>query len=77
MQIEFPDNIGVTETEARLELAVALYARRKISLGRAAELAGIGHLELQQALAERDVHLHYGVEDLDQDIAALQRLRHF
>jgi len=59
MQIELPDNLGVSETEARLELAVALYARRKISMGRAAELAGVGHLDMQQALAERDIPLNY------------------
>jgi predicted HTH domain antitoxin len=50
-------------------LAVSLYAQEILSLGKAAELAGVPRLELNDALAKRGVPMHYTPEDLSNDLA--------
>lgn len=74
MQIEIPDDLGITEEEARLDFAVGLYSSRTASLARAARLAGRSRLEFQRILDERGIPLAYDAEDLDEDIATLKRL---
>lgn len=53
----------------RLELAVALYAQRLLGLGKAAELAGLTRLQLNDVLHERGVPMHYGEQELTEDTA--------
>jgi predicted HTH domain antitoxin len=53
----------------RLELAVSLYAQHILGLGKAAELAGISRVELNEVLARRSVPMHYGPEELEEDLA--------
>ena len=75
--LDIPNNIHealhVTPTEAearlKLELAVALYAQNALGLGKAAELAGMSRLDLNDILAERGIPMHYGQTDLDEDLA--------
>jgi predicted HTH domain antitoxin len=74
MQLEIPDDLGITEEEARLDFAVGLYSSRTASLARAARLAGRSRLEFQRILDERGIALAYDAEDLDEDIATLKRL---
>jgi predicted HTH domain antitoxin len=74
MQIEIPDDLGITEEQARLDFAVGLYSSHTASLARAARLAGRSRLEFQRILAERGIPLSYDTDDLDEDIATLNRL---
>jgi predicted HTH domain antitoxin len=75
--LDIPNNIHealhVTPAEAearlKLELAVALYAQKLLSEGKAAELAGIGRLDFNDILAARDIPMHYGEKELAEDIA--------
>ena len=57
------------ERMARIELAVALYAREILSLGQARRLAGISKWEFLEELARRGVERHYKREELEDDIA--------
>ncbi len=57
------------ERMARIELAVALYARGVLSLGQARRLAGISKWEFLEELARRGVERHYTREELEDDIA--------
>ena len=59
------------EAEERLreELAVALYSRQILSLGKAAELAGAPRVRFGELLARRGVSRHYSEEDLAQDLS--------
>jgi predicted HTH domain antitoxin len=66
----------MTETEFLQEVALSLYEKGKLSLGKASELAGMGKIQFQLLLASRQIPLNYGVEDLEADIATLQRLGH-
>ena len=60
--------------ELRRELALALYAQRRLSLGKARELAGLSLWEFRQWLGLRRIEAHYDADDLQDDIAALRAL---
>lgn len=74
MNIQVPDDLGLTEEQARLDFAVGLYTSRTASLARAARLAGRSRVEFQRILAERGIPVSYDSADLDDDIATLKRL---
>jgi len=57
------------ERAARIELAVALYARGVLGLGQARRLAGLSKWEFLEELAERGVERHHTREELEDDIA--------
>ncbi|GAB4412483.1 MAG: UPF0175 family protein [Bacteroidia bacterium] len=63
------------EAQMRLELAVFLFEKGRFTLGKAAELAQVHPFALQQALAQRQIPMHYDEEDYQEDLATLQRLR--
>jgi predicted HTH domain antitoxin len=78
MQVEIPDaalsGTGLTPDQVRLEVAVALYRDRKVSMGRAARLAGLARIPFQRELAKRGVTVDYGVDDLHADLKTLRSL---
>lgn len=65
----------MTVGDAKLELAIALYAGSKLSLGKAAELAGLPPSQFQLHLGARKIGPHYSVEDAMDDQAFLSSLR--
>lgn len=79
MNLEIPDEIlratHLSPAELRVEIAVMLFQKEKLTLGRAAELADMGQLEFQRLLASREIPIHYDVEDLEEDLHTLDRLR--
>ncbi len=64
----------LSEATLRLEVATILYDREVLSLGLAAQMAGLDRMQFQEALAEREIDLKYGPEDFRQDIATLRKL---
>ena len=66
MTVELP--IDVTEDEARLALAVRLYEKGRISLGRAAMIAGFSKRAFVDVLGREGVAIcNYTVEDLAEE----------
>ncbi|HKK79927.1 MAG TPA: UPF0175 family protein [Phaeodactylibacter sp.] len=65
---------GLTEEELTLEIAVALYQREILSLGKAADFAGLHRMAFQATLYERKVPINYDIEDLEDDLATLSRV---
>ena len=65
--MRLPDN--EKSARLRLELAISLYSQSILGLGKAAQLAGMARWELNRVLAERGVALHYGAEELTEDVA--------
>jgi predicted HTH domain antitoxin len=59
---------GEAESRLRQELAVALYARGLLSLGKASELAGTSRFLFADILTQRNVARHYGKEELSEDL---------
>lgn len=74
MQLNLPDDLGITEEQARLDLAVGLFSSRTLSLARAARLSGLSRLDFQRLLSDRGIPLAYGVEDIDHDLDTLEQL---
>jgi predicted HTH domain antitoxin len=76
MNVMIPDHciegLGLTEEKARRELALGLYADRKVTLGRAARIADIPQHEFQKLLAELGIPLHYNLQDLEADLAMVR-----
>lgn len=62
-------NLRVTEQDALVDIAIGLYKREEISLGRAAEVAGISSVQLLGELGRRHIPINYGPDDLRADIA--------
>ena len=60
--------------DLRRELALALYAQNRLSLGKARELAGLSLWEFRQWLGLRHIEAHYDADDLQDDIETLSEL---
>ncbi len=54
-----------------LDLALEKYSKKSISLGKAAELAGVSIAEFMKVAAERKIPLHYSVSSLENDFRAV------
>ncbi len=52
----------------RLELSVSVYSQGILGLGKSAQLAGLSRPEMNRILAERKVPMHYGPEELAEDL---------
>lgn len=76
--IRVPFDVGsatkMSDKELRTELAVHLYQRQKLSLGKAKELAGLTVWQFLQLLGSRGIRLSYELEQFEEDIATLKRL---
>jgi predicted HTH domain antitoxin len=68
------DSARLTPDELKLELAVALYAQGRLSIGKARELAGMSLWEFRQLLAARRISPHYDIADFEKEIATLKTL---
>ena len=68
------DSARLSVEGMKLELAVALYAQRRLGAGKTRELAGLSLWEFRQILAARKIPPHYDTEDLAEDLANLRAL---
>jgi len=77
MMIELPDAdiepLHLTQAQARLELAVGLYAGREVTLGRAARIAGITYAAFLQEIGKRGICVDCTERDALDDIEQLRR----
>jgi predicted HTH domain antitoxin len=81
IRLEIPDSVAAAmrlppveqEQQLRLELAVALYARGILSLGKARELAGLSKYAFGLLLGQRGLPRHYASEDLLDDVRYARR----
>ena len=82
MVLEIPDEltealrIPPQEQSSRLcrELAIRLYEKGLLSMGKARELAGMGVWEFHTLLGEEGIVRNYDVEELESDLETLERL---
>ena len=77
MTIELPDlgleNFKITPEQARVELAVGLYAGRQVTMGRAAKIAGIPYTDFMHEIGSRGICMNYSLEDALQDIETVRK----
>ncbi len=71
--LDLPDNLSLSETDLRTELAVVLFQQNRITLGTASRIAEMHQIEFQRLLASRNINLHYDVADLEQDLSSLRQ----
>ena len=76
MQIAFPDELlqglNLTPESARIDLAIGLYAERKVTLGRAATMAGMAQPAFLRKLGELRIPMHYDVAELEEDLLVVR-----
>jgi predicted HTH domain antitoxin len=58
--------------ELRLDHAAEALRKEKVTLSRAAELAGLDVWDFIAGMESRGLELHYGVDELNQDLDALK-----
>jgi predicted HTH domain antitoxin len=63
----------ISEPELKQELALALFQRDRLTLAQASHLAEMTQLAFQALLAERQVPIHYGVEEFREDLRTLRQ----
>ncbi|MEZ4828479.1 MAG: UPF0175 family protein [Bacteroidia bacterium] len=68
---EYLEAAGMTELDLRLEIALIFYQRRSISLGKAAEMAGLERFDFQQKMAGRKIPVNYSLDELMKDVKTL------
>ena len=66
-----PGNLSAETTRL---LALGLFREDKVSLGRAAELCRMPAEQFMEFAARRNVPLHYGTGELEEDRRTLERL---
>ena len=64
-------NLQLSERDALVDIAIGLYKREEVSLGRAAEVAGVSTIQLLSELGRRHIPINYGPDDLQADLAVL------
>ena len=69
----FATNMSVQDL--KVELAVHLFAQDKLSFGKARELAGMNVWDFMHLLGSRGVPIHYDVDEYEEDLATLEKLR--
>ena len=76
LTLNFPKTVQVEEREIVLILATKLYERGKLSLGQAAELAGLSKRAFMEILADYGVSIfNYSPDDLESDLENAKNYR--
>ena len=65
---DFLQQARMTASELKIEIAVYLYEKKKLTMGQAKRLAGLGQIAFQHELAQRGVYIHYDEQDFEKDL---------
>lgn len=68
---EYLKAAGMTEKDLKLEIALIFYQKRVISIGKAAQLAGVSRWDFQQAMKARKIPVNYDISELMDDVKTL------
>ncbi|MGV3662577.1 MAG: UPF0175 family protein [Prosthecobacter sp.] len=78
MTITFPLSAGMESKmqpqNARLNLAIGAFVGEEVTLGQAAEIAGISQPEMMGELSRWRIPLHHGVEEFEEDLKNIEVL---
>ena len=78
MTVTLPDGLlestKLTEAELVRELALTLFQSERLTLGQAAQLCALRQLDFQRLLASRRIPIHYGPEEMRQDLRRVESL---
>jgi len=74
MLIEIPDSAleyPLDRNKIMLEIAIYLFEKDNLTLGKAAELVGIPKMQMQNEIGGRGINMHYDEEMLENDLKAI------
>ena len=72
--LDIPDTITQpSQADWLREVAIGLFQQELITLGTASHIAGVSQLEFQELLSDRDLYIHYGMDDYKADLESLRR----
>lgn len=76
MELTLPATVEgkLSPRKAALHLAIGLFVSEEATLGQAAEVAGMSQSEFLRELASRKLSIHYGPEELAEDLATVEKL---
>ena len=78
MTFTIPDAVlaetKISSAELKIELAVYLYEKQRLSIGKARKVAGLNLIGFQKELAKRNIYLHISIQDLETDLKNLNSL---
>ena len=64
----------ISEPELKQELALALFQEERLTLAQASRLAELSQHAFQALLAERQIPIHYGVQEFNEDLRTLRQM---
>jgi predicted HTH domain antitoxin len=76
MTLTLPKNLeqGHSNEWAALHFAIGLYVSHEVTLGQAAEVAGLSQADFQRELGRRKIPSNYTMEDLQADLQTVREL---
>ncbi len=66
--------LKISASELKLNLAIYLYDKERLTIGQAKKLAELTQIEFQKEMSRRGVYIKYDVEDLEIDLENLKKL---
>jgi predicted HTH domain antitoxin len=77
MPVTIPDEVlaavHLSEPELKRELALTLFQQERLTLAQASRLAEMTQLAFQALLADRQIPIHYGIEEFREDLRTLRQ----
>lgn len=76
MQLTSPESLEqpLTPRSTALHRAIGLFVTEAATLGQAAEVAGLSQGDFLRELGRRRIPMHYGTEELAEDLQAVESL---
>jgi predicted HTH domain antitoxin len=67
---------SLSPRKAALHLAIGLFVTEEATLGQASEIADLTQADFLKELGRRRIPLHYGPEELAEDLKVVESFRH-
>ena len=64
----------MSDRELKQEVAVMLFEQEKLTLAQASRLAEMKQVTFRYLLASREISLHYGIAELEEDVETLKEI---
>lgn len=75
LELNLPNDVELTDHDAKMMIASTLFDRGELSSGQAAEIVGIGKREFLETVGSYGVSIfQYSAEELKEDLARLRKL---
>ena len=66
------DRLAVSSADLMVDIAMGLYMDHRVTLGEAADVAGMAQSEFRLLLGSRGIPLQYDLDDFQHDLAVLR-----